>query len=250
MFDFHKFFNESTLEYHKELNPLLWADEKFDAAARVSLLRLADFWREEALIPKDAVKDILIVGGNANYNYTKYSDLDLHILVDKDKIPDCDEEILDEFLKDKKKLWGLTHDVKIFGIPVEVYAQGLDEKYGKNQGVYSLKSNKWIQKPQRERLEVNDSVVAKKAKDMIHKIEFFINNKVDKPDIIRDFKEKLRRMRQSAVRQGGEFSVENLAFKEVRNKGYIDKLQSYLEKLEDKQFSLKKGDKVSRKDKS
>lgn len=240
---------ETTLQYHKELNPLLWSNEKFDAAARTTLLKLADFWRDEALIPKNAVKDVLVVGGNANYNYTKYSDLDLHIYVDKKKIPDCDKDILDEFLLDKKKIWTLTHDVKIYGIPVEIYAQGIDEPYGKNQGVYSLKNNKWIQKPKHEKIDVDDSVVSKKAKYIMHKIEYFIKSRVDKPDTIRDFKEKLRRMRQAGIQKGGEFSVENLAYKEVRNKGYLDKLQDYLENIEDKQFSLTTNDAVSIKEK-
>lgn len=244
MLNFQQFFIEGTLQYHKELNPLLWSDEKFDASARSALLRLADFWREEALIPKDAVKDILIVGGNANYNYTKFSDIDLHLLVDKDKIPDCDEQILDEYLRDKKKLWSLTHDVRIFGIPVEIYAQGVDEKYGKEQGVYSLKNNKWIQKPTATPLDSKDVVVTKKAKDLIHKINFLIDNKVNKPEVIKNFKDKLRNMRQSAIRTGGEYSVENLAYKEVRNQGYLDKLDDFLMKIEDQSFSLKKGDKV------
>ena len=234
---------ETTLEYHDELNPLLWSNDNFDAAARVALLKLADFWREDALIPKKAVKDILIVGGNANYNYTKYSDIDLHLLVNKDMIPDCDDEILDDYLKDKKKLWALTHDVKIYGIPVEIYAQGLDEKYGKDQGVFSIKNNKWIQKPKKTKIDVNDAIVRKKAKDLENKIRFIIDNKVDKIDVIKSFKEKLRNLRSVAVKQGGEFSVENLAYKEVRNKGLIDELQSYLDSLEDRTFSLKIGDK-------
>lgn len=238
-----KLYCETTLEYHDELNPLLWSDGNFDASARAALLKLADFWREDALIPEKAVKDILIVGGNANYNYTKYSDIDLHLLVNKDMIPDCDDEILDDYLKDKKKLWSLTHDVKIFGIPVEIYAQGLDEKYGKDQGVFSLKHDKWIQKPKKTKIDVNDAIVRKKAKDLENKIRFIIDNKVDKIDVIKSFKEKLRNLRNVAVKRGGEFSIENLAYKEVRNNGLIDELQNYLNSLEDRTFSLKIGDK-------
>jgi hypothetical protein len=240
MLNFIQFFIESTLEYHDKLNPLIWSKEEFDSAARTNLLKLADFYLKDALIPKKAVKDILIVGGNANYNYSKYSDLDLHILVDKNKIPDCDAEIMDEYLKDKKTLWKLTHDVKIFGIPVEIYIQGLDEKYGKDQGVYSLKSNKWIQKPKKTRFNPDDPVVKRKVADLRHKIEYFMGHRVDKPQILNDFKEKIRVMRQNAVRSGGEFSVENLAFKELRNLGLIEKFSDYIKDVEDKSFSIEK----------
>lgn len=244
MLNFRNFIAETTLETHEVLNPLLWSKGKFDSASRNKLLELAEFWRENALIPRSALKDVLIVGGNANYNYTKYSDLDLHLYVDKSKIPDCDKEILDEYLKSKKSLWTLTHNVKIYGIPVEIYAQGTDEPYGENQGVYSLLKDEWIQKPKREKIDIEDSLVAKKAKYIMNKIDYFIDNRVDKPEIISDFKEKLRRMRKSGIEKGGEFSVENLAFKEVRNKGYLDKMQDYLVSLEDKKFSLTKADKV------
>ena len=237
---FIEFFCESTLEYHEELNPLFWDNEKFDQPVRKKLLKLAKFYREDALVPDKAVKDIVVVGGNANYNYTKYSDLDLHIVVDKSKIPDCDEEILDEYLKDKKTLWKLTHDVKMYGVPVEIYIQGLDETYGKDQGVYSLMKNKWIQKPVKTKFNPSDPVVKRKVADLKHKIEYLMGHRVDKPEILNDFKEKIRIMRQNAVRKGGEFSTENLAFKELRNLGLIDKFSDYTKKVEDTAFTLKK----------
>jgi len=74
---------------HDELNPVLWKNEKINAEVRKRLLELAEFWRDYALIPKDAIENILLVGGNANFNYTKYSDIDLHLLIDKSKMPDC-----------------------------------------------------------------------------------------------------------------------------------------------------------------
>lgn len=242
MLNFTKYFFEGkvTLKYHEKLNPTFWKNENFDVPARKRLLQIADFWREYALIPKKAVKDILIVGGNANFNYTDMSDLDLHLLVDKSLIPDCDKELLDEYLKDKKTLWGLTHDVKIYGFPVEIYAQGLDEKYATGQGVYSLKDNKWIQKPVKQQVNYKDPVLIKKINYLKSKIEYFIKHKVDNLDLLHDFQDKIKSMRQSAIRQGGEFSLENLAFKELRNLGLIDKLHEYTLSVEDRSFSLKK----------
>jgi len=240
MLNFKQYINESTLEYHEELNPLLWKKNKFDGHAKRNLLRLAKFYQDDAMIPDKAVKDVLIVGGNANYNYTKNSDLDLHILVDKDKIPDCNEDILDEYLKDKKTIWKLTHDVTIYGIPVEIYVQGLDEKYGKGQGVYSLLHNKWIQEPKKVDFNPDDPVVKRKVSDLRHKIEYIISHKVDKINVLNDFKERIRKIRETAVRKGGEFSIENLVYKELRNIGLIDALSNYIKKAEDKSFSIKK----------
>lgn len=242
MLNFSQFLCESktTLQYHDTLNPLLWRKEKFDSAARNRLLKLAEFWRDYALIPEDAVKDILLVGGNANYNYTNYSDLDLHLHVDKSKIPDCKEEILDEYLKDKKTLWGLTHKITIYGIPVEIYAQGIDEKYSTNQGVYSILNNEWIQKPNRVSINLNDSILKKKISSLKNQIVYYIKHKVDNIKALKDLQDKIKNMRQSGIKQGGEFSLENLVFKELRNQGLIDKFHDYVLKVEDKSFTLKK----------
>jgi hypothetical protein len=45
-------------------------------------------------------------------------------------------------------------------------------------------------------------------------------------------------MRASAIQQGGEFALENLVFKELRNRGYLDKLSKYIVNLEDRKLSL------------
>lgn len=231
---------KTTLQYHKDLNPKFWKKNKLVPVVRDRLLEIGKFWAEYANIPAKAIKDILLTGGNANYNYTQYSDLDVHILVDKKKIADCDVEIMDDYLKDKKQLWGLTHDIKIYDTPVELYAQGLTEKASPNQGVYSLIKDKWIKEPVREKVDFDDPLIQSKVRSWIRKIDNFISDRVDNITLIKQFKEKIRNMRSAGVQKGGEFSLENLVFKELRNQGYIDKLINYSLKVEDETFSLSK----------
>ena len=100
--------------------------------------------------PPNAIQDIILVGGNANYNYTEYSDLDLHLVVDKDEIAACQTDFLDDFLRDKKRLWALTHDVTLYGQPVELYAQDINDPTPINQGTYSVLNNWWIQEPRKQ----------------------------------------------------------------------------------------------------
>jgi hypothetical protein len=45
---------------------------------------------------------------------------------------------------------------------------------------------------------------------------------------IKAFKEKLHTMRQSGLQHGGEFSVENVLYKDLRNRGLLDKLNTKL----------------------
>jgi hypothetical protein len=229
---------KSTLEYHESLNPKLWVGEKLKPQVRQKLLEIANFWAENALIPDEAIEDILLTGGNANFNYTEFSDIDLHLLVDKSKIADCEDKILDEYLKDKKAIWGLTHDLQIYGISVEIYAQDISEKTSKDQGVFSVKANKWLQKPSYKRIDLKNPIIQKKAKYIEDVINYFIKNKVDNIQMLNKFKEKVRNMRGASIKRGGEFSVENLAFKEVRNKGLLDKFTNYIVSVEDKKLSL------------
>jgi hypothetical protein len=242
MLNFKDFILEekTTLRFHDVLNPLLWDKNILKPEVNSRLLKIADVWRDFAKIPKEAVKDILFTGGNANYNYTKFSDIDLHLFLDKKEVADCDKEILDDFLKDKKSLWSLNHDIKIYGIPVEIYAQDVKEATSSDQGVYSLVNQKWLKKPKKTIVDLEDTFLLNKIKNLKDQIDNFIDSKSEDIQKMNAFKEKIKNTRAFAVQKGGEFSLENLAFKELRNLGYIDKLSDYIKKAEDKKLTLEK----------
>ncbi len=69
-------------------------------------------------------------------------------------------------------------------------------------------------------------------------IDFLIHNRADDRDAFEKLKEKLRDMRASSIQRGGEFAVENLVFKELRNRGYLDKLSNHLRNLKVVSLSL------------
>jgi hypothetical protein len=237
---FKKYLSESitqTLEYHDQLNPSLWDGNLLKSEVKDKLIQIAHIWIQFANIPENAVEDLLVVGGNANYNYTQYSDIDLHILVDKSKIANC-PEILDDYLKDKKFIWSETHDIKIYNHDVEVYAQDINEAVPANQGSYSLLSDKWIKEPQRENVNLDDPELHNKIKSHIHKIEHLISTSADDKSFEK-LKEKFKNMRNSGLKKAGEFSIENLAFKELRNLGYFDKVNEYIRSKQDEKLSLK-----------
>jgi hypothetical protein len=230
--------NELTLQYHAELNPKLWENGKLKEDVRNKLLQIADVWSKFAKIPAEAIEDIIFVGGNANYNYTDFSDIDLHILVDKDKIADC-PEILDEYLKDKKQLWAQSHDIKIYDHDVELYAQDIDESTPSNQGSYSIVHDDWVNEPKQEEVNLDDPEIRMKVLDFIHKIENLISSNAS-DESFEKMKKKFREMRSAGLKKSGEFSVENLIFKELRNLGYFDKINTYITQKQDERLSLKK----------
>jgi len=225
------------LEYHTELNPKLWDGDKLRPNVRAALLKFIDAWREYANIPNNLVQDIIMIGGNCNYNYTSKSDIDVHLIVDRSKLG-TDRKLVDDYLQDKKVLWTLTHKITVLGYPVEPYAQDPVGSYPKGQGIFSLKKNTWVQKPVHGEYDFkNDKNLKLKVQDYMHTIDRMIKDKMDM-DQFNNLKDKIKTMRGAAIQKGGEFSLENLVFKELRNRGYLDKMSKYEKTLQDKSLSL------------
>lgn len=226
-----------TFEYHDKLNPKIWTGDKLKSEIKIKLIRIGQAWAKFANIPTSAIKDMIIVGGNANYNYTEYSDLDLHLVVDRNKLPDC-PDLIDDYLRDKKQLWALTHNIKIYGHDVELYAEEEGLERPTNQGVYSVKYNKWLVKPSHKTPEVDKRLLKRKTRDIMDKIDMFIQSKSNDVAEMSKLKEKFRTMRSVGIRKGGEFSLENLVFKELRNNGYLNKFSQYITSRKVKELSL------------
>lgn len=233
-----KHIKESTLQYHEQLNPKIWDNMVLTPEIRGKLLQIAETWRQFANIPTELIKDVIITGGNCNYNYTDQSDIDLHLVIDRNLI-NQDRAFVDDYLQDKKILWTMSHpDINIKGYPVELYAQDLDEQPHEGQGVYSLLNNSWIQAPRYLGLDFeNDFHLRKKVAFYASMIDKMIAQKADK-DIMDQIKKKIRTMRGDSIAQGGEFAFGNLVFKELRNMGYLDKMDDYEKSMQDKALSL------------
>lgn len=225
-----------TLEYHDTLNPKIWDGDDLKPEVQAKLLQIAKKWAVFAKIPDFAVTDIILVGGNANYNWTKFSDLDLHVVVNREDLADC-PDLLDDYLQNKKQLWALVHDITIYGHDVELYAQDKETPYPKKQGVYSVKDKKWIAQPKHEAVDFRGPALLAKVKQYTERIETLISTNAEDESFSK-LKEKFKNMRSSGLKKIGEFSMENLLFKELRNRGVIDKMTQYLRSRQDEKLSL------------
>lgn len=229
-----------TLEHHKELNSKFWNDQKLKPEVRKHLVMIANKWAVFSKIPKSGIKDIILTGGNANYNYTKFSDLDVHLIIDFSSVSECDADFVDEFLMDKKTIWQLTHDIKIYGVTVELFAHE-DRPHKKSQGVYSLTKDKWLQEPKQKEIDYSkDDLLKSKVDHYVHMINYALKHHTDDLSTLKKMKDRIKGMRDSAIQKAGEFSVENLVFKELRNRGILDKMTDHIRNLQDKKLSLKK----------
>lgn len=229
-------------QYHRHLDDRIWEkNNQLQPKVRTALLKIAKEFFKTLEVKDFTITDIIFTGSLANYNYTTKSDIDIHIKVDRDSgyCKSCGLDMTD-VMKTKKSLWADEHSITIRGYPVELYVQLSDEHLAAG-GVYSLKKNAWEIKPSHNpniRKEVDNYAIETKAKEYKAKIDDLINDKVDDKDDIHKLKEKIYNMRRAGLQKAGEFSVENLAFKALRNTGYIKKLQKYLVKVKDVDLSL------------
>lgn len=227
MFSFREFITELklTIKYHDKLNPAIFKDGSVSDDDTDFLVSNAWKFVKFSGIDKKRVTDTVFTGSNANFNYTKFSDVDVHVM--------CDESGLDADEIYKKKVeWADAHkDLKLGMYPVEMYIQDATEHWPKGQGVYSLLQRKWLVHPVHlDTIDVlKDPKTVEKVKHEIMLIKDLLKSNDRQP--ILDYKEKMWRMRSSGLERGGEFSLENVIYKDLRNRGLIDKLNTHLASL-------------------
>lgn len=219
------------IAYHRILNPVLWEDEHLKPEIRQALLKIAGHFGEFVNDPKMKLFDITISGSNAAYNYAPGSDLDLHLVVDMDEDNIEEKELYDA----KKNQYNSMYNIKVRGIDVELYIQNSKQAHY-SSGIYSILHDKWEIKPKYEHIQISYQEVEKKADNYEGKIKCALES--DEYDVAKAVMDDIRKLRQIGLERGGEFSVENLAFKILRNRGEIDALRQHIWNLQSKALSF------------
>jgi len=238
----------SSFNVKDELNPTIWenpdspTDAKMKEDIRLRLIEIADKFIE--FLGYDIfIQDITMTGSLSNYNWSEFSDIDLHIMYDFNE-SGPEKKLFQDLFKLKKTLFNSTHDITVKGYDVELYVQDTNEPHI-STGVYSVLYNEWLVEPSKEQVEINNDIIKEKVeqwKDIIDTVIEDIesgdedleqsNEKLDK------LKDRLKKYRQSGLENEGEYSYENLVFKFLRRIGYIQKLFDFQNQLMDDRLSL------------
>lgn len=223
---------DAAVQFHRELNPLLWNSGMLKPQVRYKLLQIAKHFIEFIDIPQLNLKDITISGSNAAFSYTPQSDIDLHLVVD---VPSEQELLLKPLFDAKKNQYNFNHDIKIKDIDVEVYVQPSSDKHH-SLGIYSVLDNRWVSKPVMGTVKINDSDVQAKVDNYLNKImQALVDDDIDN---VKAVQQEISKIRKAGLEQGGEFSIENVAYKVLRAKGFIEQLRQHIYKLQDSELSL------------
>ncbi len=231
-----------------ELNPKFWekVGDQYMLTDKVRnrLLEIANDFIESLEVDV-VITDIIMTGSLANYNWSDYSDVDIHLMVDYNQFNENEKELYDELFYLKKSIYNKNHDITIYGYDVEVYIENdsVIEK-PKDIGIYSLILEEWLVEPKKEDMEINYSRIQAKAKKWMKIIDGVIDNTEDgdiesSKKLIKKYSDKLNKYRVCGLQKGGEYSDENLVFKVLRRNGYLEKIRTLKNKLIDKKLSLK-----------
>lgn len=228
------------------LTPKIWnKDLTINSDVRKNLLKIVKDFIIFVKLKNLKINDIIVTGSIANYTWHSKSDIDLHIVLDLSNFGKH-QHFIDEYLQTKKALWNQNHEIDMFSFDVEVYPENKNKKQTAN-GIYSLAADKWLIVPVKTDVKVDKELVKKKYQSEVDKI-LQIEDETKKRnfdyekiiDDINRYKQRWREKRNAAIREEGEFSVENLVFKMLRHNDFLLKLTELKKDLYDNALTLER----------
>ena len=232
---------KSLIKQQKTLDPQLWDNEKLKPEIVDRLIQIAKKFFKSLGIGSDIlIKDITLTGSLASYNWSDYSDVDLHILLDFTQFEN--PEIIKDLVRNASSNWNNKHDIKMKGYEVEMYVQDANEPHH-SLGVYSLLNNRFLKTPQRFTKKIDGEAVKEKANDLMEKIDDIYDNYAEQKYSTAEKRadyiiKKIRNYRRAGLEQDGPYSIENLVFKVLRRNGYLEKLINLRTNSYDKRMSV------------
>ena len=241
-----QFVDTSSLVSKKTLPPELWERNKLKLDVLEAALRITyDFFNNLNLNNNIQIKDIILTGSLASYNWSELSDFDLHIILDFNKLKN--RNLFEDYFKEKTRNWNRVHNIFLKGYEVELYIQDSNEPHIAS-GVYSLMENRWLKQSVSYRLDIDYTLVKEKAARLMEEIDDAYDLYAEKDYIVaketaETLMAKIKRYRKAGLETGGIYSVENLVFKVLRRNDYLKKLTSIKMLSYDASMSLNERDK-------
>ena len=225
----------SSFKKKNQLAPIWNEQGELNLRIRLKLLDIADDFWEFVNLKWVKPSGVILTGSICNFNWSKFSDIDLHLIVDFDEIDEKTEFVRD-YLDAKKNEWNNEHeDLKILDYPVELYVQNLEEM-PKSGGIYDLEEDKWLKKPNADDIKsigLNKFSIKDKAANIMTIIDDMydaLNSTSDSYEIetigddAKYLWKKVKNMRKKGLETQGESSSANIVYKILRRTNYLEKL--------------------------
>ncbi len=227
--------------YNETLCPDLWdTAQHLNPEVRVNLLRMAYDFYEKTKLPAPII-DVYLMGSIANYNWTKDSDVDVHVIIDYNKLQ-MPKETAAKTVKTAGAQWNLEHNILVKGHKVEMNFQDASEPKPYVMGIYSLVKDQWIRKPSKLPLVIDKKILRFQYDAMKNYLVNALNSK-DREQM-KAAKKYLDAYRQYGLDTSGELSYENIIFKMLRARGIIKQLKDTITATYDQEMSVDEVDMI------
>ena len=236
------------IEKHTELNQKIFNGKKLKPEVRQKAQDVINEFLK-ILAEEDVkinIRDVILTGSNASFNYTKDSDIDLHVIAETKSFEES-ADIYAKLYRAYGRIFGNKFEISFYGIPVEIYVETEADPVVSN-GIYSVMFDQWVKEPSAIAIpEIDQKAIDEAAKPWVDEAKALIkevdDNVADGEDKIDDYITRLYELRQKGIYStaGNEYSTENLIFKEVRNAGLLDRLKELKNVLISKKLSLEEG---------
>lgn len=229
---------KESIEVHDTLNPLLWNNNKLRTNIAEALKSIVLQYIDDSQFLKESdIIDIELLGSNASFNYTKDSDIDLHIVVNMESIS-SDPALVQIACNAEKSVFNKSYNITVKGIDVELYVEDVNAATASN-GIYSLTKDEWIKFPVKMNIPdtTNNPDYNVLLGEWVKAAKDILNNSSSSSEITR-FINEIYNLRRLSIMTEGEYGIGNLVFKEVRNQGLLQQLKDLLNLNTSKELSL------------
>lgn len=226
---------KENFNYHETLNPKIWANNKLIPEVRTRVLDIAQEFISGFEIPFSLV-DIHIVGSQASYNYTDYSDLDVHLITNFETM-NASPEMCQVVFNSLKAKFNADYDITIKGIDVELYVEDIKSTVLSN-GIYSVLSDSWIKFPQKLTTVLPANIDTNKYDYLVSSANKAIESRDS--EAISNIIDDIYLIRKISLDTEGEFGQGNFLFKQLRNDGVLDSLKKAYKAARSSELTLEK----------
>ena len=243
----------SMIVQHDTLNPMFWnADKTLRREVRARMLEIANTFLRSIHVGEEKlpVRDIVFTGSNANFNYTKTSDVDLHIRMDFGAFETINATAAQTIFNKSRASYNSTRNISIRGFKVEVFVEGLDtpEVGG---GVYSLVRNRWLKQPERLSRDPRDAEFKRNVGFFVKRWTKDLKKALVSSDVEVMFAvlKEIKAHRGAGINREGDGAPENAAYKVIRsangpinrimgNTGLFDRMWKAIDRIKDDNLSM------------
>ena len=229
-------------EQHNTLNPKIWNEDNTlrDDISKKLYQIIEQYIEDSEILTHDDILTAEIVGSNASYNYTDKSDLDLHLVVDMSKLSE-DKKFAQLANNGEKSLFNKRYDLNLRGSQVEVYVEDVKTTAVSN-GVFDLYKDEWVKSPEKLVVDIDLNKYTNEY-ETTQQAALNLLKQGDKKDI-QDFINELYMKRRKSLQSEGEAGNDNQIFKDLRNKGILDKLKDRVHELTSDELSISEKQKL------